>query len=137
MKKYMIVLVLLFLVAVPLTAQNEDIVTNHIVNGRFWKSITPHERTAVIAGFIAGVRWTVTTSTTCSKEAKERLPNLTYAELRDAVDHFYSEPENVSLPVPVGIEFVEWKTRCLYYAGMAQGVEMGKKEECLDQVPQK
>jgi len=113
MKKYMIVIALLMVVAVPLTAQNEGSnFTNGfpgVGNGRFWKGLTTYEKLVWISGFYIGAV-SMSAQDGCDKKPSKMLPQLTFGEVRDSVDRFYSEPENNLIIIPEAIHYVKLKT---------------------------
>jgi hypothetical protein len=74
-------------------------------NGRLWQARSTQERLVYVIGALDAVM------TVSSKELANYLPkSLDYSELVTAIDRFYTEPENIPIPVIHAMRIVTAKT---------------------------
>ena len=83
---------------------------NELHDGRFWRSSSDSGRLGYLVGYNEGVGRGLSNYTTDVKEFEKGLrrewPDLTFGEMKEAVDRFYESPDNRLLPVVIAIRVV-------------------------------
>ena len=116
MRPYLAVL-LIFIAYGTGESQSND--GENIKDGRFWRGVTNSEKLAYLVGYNEGLGRGLSDYAPDVKqlgiELRKEWPDLTFGEIREALDHFYETPENRPFAVVIAIKTVAMKT-----SGMTQ-----------------
>jgi hypothetical protein len=97
--------------------------TKELNDGTVWRSLPDATRLGYIAGFSEGLGQGITSNTTDVKEidrqTRENWPDLTFGEVKEAVDHFYQTPENRPLPIITAIRVAAMRSSGMTQAQIA------------------
>lgn len=92
---------------------------NELHDGRFWRSSSDSGKLGYLVGYNEGVGRGLSNYTTDVRELEKGLrrewPDLTFGEMKEAVDRFYESPDNRLLPVVIAIRVV-----AMTFTGVAQ-----------------
>jgi hypothetical protein len=86
--------------------------TQGVVNGYWWRESTRLGRLNYIQGYYDGMtRILVKASPECADACPgilPHIPDVTYGQVADGLDHFYSDYRYKTVPIPMAITYV-WK----------------------------
>lgn len=109
-------LVVVTLLSLSLFAENTPpIFTHGLANGRYWAMLNKTGKAAWVDGYQTGLQigaqsMANLSDTDFEDQSVAYLPkSLTIGEITGAIDRFYSEPENVLVPVSDAISVVSFK----------------------------
>jgi hypothetical protein len=116
-KKY-VYIILLFCSSVPaLNSQQKQIqVTTRSLNGGYWNRMSPEQRIVFLQGFRAGLNVAILVGKyECMESIEESRSSyesaFTYEELQAAIDSFYKDASNRSIPITAAIQYIVKKAK--------------------------